>query len=97
MPECKGLAESFYLRGRTIVASGWQWFQTKLSRRHIQRDQVLREDIHANDAVHFRNLPRRGLNKAIVKFKIANHNLIDPRHVANCRPRLAYSFQRLLG
>ena len=68
-----------------------------LRRRQVQRDQVLREDVHANNSVHFSNFSRRGLNKAIMKFKIANHNLIDPRFVTNGGSRFSYAFKRLLG
>ena len=41
MPECKGLAECFWLRRVTVFGSGRHWLQAKLACRHVQRDQVL--------------------------------------------------------
>src|SRR5258708_39546012 len=88
MPEDEGLSEGFRLCGHPVVAPRQRWFQTKLVSGKVERDQVLRENVCTNRPVHLRNLPWRGMDKAVMKFKIADHNLIDPRLVATPRPYL---------
>ena len=57
----------------------------------IKGDQVFCKDIRSNRAIDLCDFSRGGLNKAVMKFKLADRNFIDPCFIAGGRPRFANS------